>query len=72
MITRARQEEKAPYSRDLEAEDGVRPRTSIAIRKALGIRKITLKAKTVKGDTGNLNHEGKSPVSKMTISPNLG
>ncbi|GJT65919.1 reverse transcriptase domain-containing protein [Tanacetum coccineum] len=72
MTTRARQEEKAPYSRDLEADDGVRPRTPIAVRKAQGIRKITLKAKIVKGDTGNLNHKGRSPVSKMTISPNLG
>ncbi|GJX05087.1 zinc finger, CCHC-type containing protein [Tanacetum coccineum] len=33
--------------------------------------KITWKAKIVKGDTGNLNHEGISPVSKMMISPNL-
>ncbi|GJR93156.1 hypothetical protein Tco_0265330, partial [Tanacetum coccineum] len=34
MTTRARQEEKVPYSRGLEAEDGVRPRTPIAVRKA--------------------------------------
>ncbi|GKF02652.1 reverse transcriptase domain-containing protein [Tanacetum coccineum] len=34
MTTRAKQEEKASYSRDLEAEDGVRPRTPIAVRKA--------------------------------------
>ncbi|GJX52581.1 hypothetical protein Tco_0280950 [Tanacetum coccineum] len=72
MTTRERQKEKAPYSRDLEAEDGVRPRTLIAFRKAQGIRKITLKAKIVKGDTGNLNHEGRCPVSKMMISPNFG
>ncbi|GJZ84995.1 hypothetical protein Tco_0650334 [Tanacetum coccineum] len=69
---RSRQEEKVPYSRDLEAEDGVRSRTSIAVRKAQGIRKITLKAKIVKEDTGSLNHESRSTVSKMTISPNLG
>ncbi|GJY72812.1 reverse transcriptase domain-containing protein [Tanacetum coccineum] len=72
MTTRARQEKKVPYSRDLEAEDGVRPRTPIAVRKAQGIRKITLKAKIVKEDTESLNYEGRSPVSKMTISPNLG
>ncbi|GJQ94848.1 reverse transcriptase domain-containing protein [Tanacetum coccineum] len=70
--TMARQEEKVPYSRDLEAEDGVRPRTPIAVRKAQGIRKITLKAKIVKEDTGSLNYEGRSLVSKMTISPSLG
>ncbi|GJX52586.1 reverse transcriptase domain-containing protein [Tanacetum coccineum] len=72
MTTRARQEEKVPYSRDLEAEDGVHSCTPIAVRKAQCIRKITLKAKIVKEDTRSLNHEGKSPVSKMTISPNIG
>ncbi|GKC15193.1 reverse transcriptase domain-containing protein [Tanacetum coccineum] len=72
MTIRARQKEKVPYSRDFEVKDGVRPFIPIAVKKAQGIRKITLKAKIVKDDTGNLNHEGKSPVSKMTISPNLG
>ncbi|GKE12727.1 reverse transcriptase domain-containing protein [Tanacetum coccineum] len=48
------------------------PRTPIAVRKAQGIRKITLKAKIVKEGTGSLNYEEKSPVSKMMISPNLG
>ncbi|GKF69960.1 hypothetical protein Tco_0203017, partial [Tanacetum coccineum] len=72
MNLRARKEEKAPCSRDSEAEDGVHPRTPIAVRKAQGIRKITLKVKIVKVDTGSLNHEGKSSVSKMMISPNLG
>ncbi|GKA30981.1 reverse transcriptase domain-containing protein [Tanacetum coccineum] len=33
MTTRTRQEEKVPYSRDLEAEDGACPRTPIAVRK---------------------------------------
>ncbi|GKD15262.1 reverse transcriptase domain-containing protein [Tanacetum coccineum] len=51
---------------------GSRGRTPIVVRKAQGIGKITLKAKIVKEDTGNLNHEGRSLVSKMTISPNLG
>ncbi|GKB45095.1 reverse transcriptase domain-containing protein [Tanacetum coccineum] len=72
MNTRARKEEKASCSRDSEAEDGVHPRTSKAFRKAQDIRKITLKAKIVKVGTGSLNHEEKSPVSKMMISPNLG
>ncbi|GKF23045.1 hypothetical protein Tco_0075367 [Tanacetum coccineum] len=64
--------EKAPCSRDSEAEDGVHPRTPIAVRKAQGIRKITLRAKTMKVGTGSLNREEKSPMSKMTISLNLG
>ncbi|GKF00719.1 hypothetical protein Tco_0027642, partial [Tanacetum coccineum] len=72
MNTRARKEEKAPCSRDSEAEDGVHPRTPIVVRKAQGIRKITLKAKIVKVGTGSLNYEEKSLVSKMMISPNLG
>ncbi|GJZ71381.1 reverse transcriptase domain-containing protein [Tanacetum coccineum] len=72
MTTRARQEEKVPYLIDLKVEDRVRPCTPIAVRKAQGIRKITLKAKIVKEDTRSLNYEGRSPVSKMTISPNLG
>ncbi|GKG57119.1 hypothetical protein Tco_0582470, partial [Tanacetum coccineum] len=33
MNTRARQEEKVPCSRDLEAEDGVHSCTPIAVRK---------------------------------------
>ncbi|GJR86123.1 reverse transcriptase domain-containing protein [Tanacetum coccineum] len=37
-----------------------------------GIRKVTLKAKIVREGTGSLNQEERSPVSKMTISPNLG
>ncbi|GKA28538.1 reverse transcriptase domain-containing protein [Tanacetum coccineum] len=60
------------FTRDLEAEDRVRPRTPIDVRKAQVIRKITLKAKIVKEDTRNLNHEGRSPVLNMKISPNLG
>ncbi|GJV45007.1 reverse transcriptase domain-containing protein [Tanacetum coccineum] len=36
MNTRARQEEKAPCSRDSEAKDGAHPRTLIAVRKAQG------------------------------------
>ncbi|GJU68572.1 reverse transcriptase domain-containing protein [Tanacetum coccineum] len=72
MNTRARQEGKVPCSRDLEAEDGAHPCTLIAVWKARGIWKITLKAKMVREGTGSLNHEGRSPVSKMTISPNLG
>ncbi|GJZ55664.1 hypothetical protein Tco_0610857 [Tanacetum coccineum] len=72
MNTRARKGEKAPCSKESEAEDGVRPRTPIAVRKAQGIRKITLRAKIVKVGTGSLNHEEKSPVSKMMISLNLG
>ncbi|GKA41779.1 reverse transcriptase domain-containing protein [Tanacetum coccineum] len=54
------------------AEGGARPRTPIAIKKAQGTQKITLKAKIVKEGTGSLNYEEKSPVSKMMISPNLG
>ncbi|GKF38328.1 hypothetical protein Tco_0118389, partial [Tanacetum coccineum] len=50
----------------------LRHERSRSFKKAQGIRKITWKAKIVKGDTGNLNHEGRSPVSKMMISPNLG
>ncbi|GJX52640.1 hypothetical protein Tco_0281009 [Tanacetum coccineum] len=72
MNTRVRREERAPCLRDSGVEDGVHPRTPIAVRKAQGILKITLKVKTVKVDTGSLNHEGKSSVSKMMISPNLG
>ncbi|GJT25056.1 hypothetical protein Tco_0894993 [Tanacetum coccineum] len=72
MNTRVRKEEKAPCLRDSGAEDRVHPRTPTAVRKAQGILKITLKVKTVKVDTGSLNHEGKSSVSKMMISPNLG
>ncbi|GJT36364.1 hypothetical protein Tco_0926783 [Tanacetum coccineum] len=72
MNTRVRKEERAPCSRDSEAEDGVHPRTPIAVRKGQGILKITLKVKIVKVGTGSLNHEGKSPVLKMMISPNLG
>ncbi|GKA94202.1 reverse transcriptase domain-containing protein [Tanacetum coccineum] len=72
MNTRARKEEKAPCSRDTEAEDGVHPRTPIAVRKAQGIQKITLKAKIVKVGTGSLNYEEKSPVSKMMIFLSLG
>ncbi|GJZ94255.1 hypothetical protein Tco_0666458 [Tanacetum coccineum] len=67
MNTRARKGEKAPCSRDSEAKDGVHPRTPIAVRKAQGIRKITLRAKIVKVGTGSLNHEEKSPVPKMMI-----
>ncbi|GKE39538.1 hypothetical protein Tco_1462943, partial [Tanacetum coccineum] len=62
MNIRARQEEKAPCSKDSEAEDGAHPRTPIAVRKAQGIRKITLKVKIVKEGTGSLNYEEKSPV----------
>ncbi|GKE20578.1 hypothetical protein Tco_1432090, partial [Tanacetum coccineum] len=72
MNTKVRKEERAPCSRDSEAKDGVHPRTPIAVRKAQGILKITLKVKTMKADTGSLSHEGKSSVSKMMISPNLG
>ncbi|GKA27436.1 reverse transcriptase domain-containing protein [Tanacetum coccineum] len=72
MNTRARQEGKVPCSRDSEAEDGAHPCTPIAVRKAQGTRKITLKAKIVREGTRSLNHEERSPVSKMTISPNLG
>ncbi|GKB28247.1 reverse transcriptase domain-containing protein, partial [Tanacetum coccineum] len=72
MNTRARKEGKVPCSRDLEEEDGAHPCTPIAVRKARGIRKITLKANIVREGTGSLNHEERSPVSKMTISPNLG
>ncbi|GJU95284.1 hypothetical protein Tco_1320040 [Tanacetum coccineum] len=46
--------------------------SSLAVRKAQGIQKITLKAKIVREGTGSLNHEERSPVSKMTISPTLG
>ncbi|GJV41980.1 hypothetical protein Tco_1420420 [Tanacetum coccineum] len=49
MTIRTKQEEKVSYSRDLEAEDGACLRTPIAVRKFQGIRKITLKAKIVKG-----------------------
>ncbi|GJW86291.1 reverse transcriptase domain-containing protein [Tanacetum coccineum] len=72
MNTKVRKEERAPCSRDSEAEDGARPHTLIAVRKAQGILKITLKVKTVKVDTRSLSHEGKSSVSKMMISPKLG
>ncbi|GJW85736.1 reverse transcriptase domain-containing protein [Tanacetum coccineum] len=72
MNTRARQEGKVPCSRDSKAKDGAHPCTPIAVRKAQGTRKITLKAKIVREGTRNLNHEERSPVSKMTISPNLG
>ncbi|GJT39470.1 hypothetical protein Tco_0939335 [Tanacetum coccineum] len=48
MNTRVRKEEKAPCSRDSEAANGVHPRTPIAVKKAQGIWKITLKAKIVK------------------------
>ncbi|GKE43325.1 hypothetical protein Tco_1470609, partial [Tanacetum coccineum] len=72
MTTRARQEEKVPYSRDMEIEDGACMHTPIAVKKAQGIRKIALKVKIVKGDTGSLNQESRSPVLKMTTSPNLG
>ncbi|GJV27204.1 hypothetical protein Tco_1383652 [Tanacetum coccineum] len=68
MNTRARKEEKAPCSRDLEAEDRVHPRTPTAVRKAQGIQKITLKAKIMKVGTGSLNYEEKVPLSKMMIS----
>ncbi|GJU35389.1 hypothetical protein Tco_1183743 [Tanacetum coccineum] len=50
----------------------VPPRILIAVRKAQGIQKITLKVKIVKAGIGSLNYEGKNPVSKMMISPNLG
>ncbi|GJR12408.1 hypothetical protein Tco_0795060, partial [Tanacetum coccineum] len=72
MTIGTRQEEKVSYSRDFEAEDGAFPRTPIAVTKVQGIRKITLKAKIVKGGTGGLSHESRSPASKMTTSPNLG
>ncbi|GKD03372.1 hypothetical protein Tco_1178346, partial [Tanacetum coccineum] len=72
MNTRVRKEEKAPCLRDSEATDGVHPHTLVAVKKAQGVRKITLKAKIVKVGTGSLNYEGKSSVSKMMISPNLG
>ncbi|GKE25671.1 hypothetical protein Tco_1441055 [Tanacetum coccineum] len=72
MNTREKQEKKAPCTKDLEVEDEAHLRTPIAIRKAQGIRKITLKANIVKEGTGSLNYEEKSPVSKMMISPNLG
>ncbi|GJR09529.1 hypothetical protein Tco_0792181 [Tanacetum coccineum] len=72
MNTRIRKEERAPCSRDSEAEDEVPPRIPIAVRKAQGIWKITLKVKIVKAGIGSLNYEGKSPVLKMMISPNLG
>ncbi|GJZ48808.1 hypothetical protein Tco_0602998 [Tanacetum coccineum] len=72
MNIRARKEEKAPCSKDSEVEDGVHPRTLIVVKKAQGIRKITLKAKIVKVGTRSLNYEEKSPVLKMMISPNLG
>ncbi|GJU57628.1 hypothetical protein Tco_1235394 [Tanacetum coccineum] len=72
MNTIERQEEKAPCSKDSEAEDGAHLRTPIAVRKAQGIQKITLKAKIVKEGTGSLNYEEKSPVSKMMHYPNLG
>ncbi|GJX58598.1 reverse transcriptase domain-containing protein [Tanacetum coccineum] len=68
MNTRARQEEKAPCSRDLEAENGARLRTPIAVRKAQGTRKITLKAKIVKEGTGSLNYEEKSCVKDDDLS----
>ncbi|GKE52474.1 hypothetical protein Tco_1487630 [Tanacetum coccineum] len=63
---------RAPCSRDSEAEDGVLSRILIAVRKAQGTWKITLKAKIVKGGIGSLNYERKSPMLKMMISPNLG
>ncbi|GKA97334.1 reverse transcriptase domain-containing protein [Tanacetum coccineum] len=46
------------FTRDSEAKDGVHPRTPIAVRKAQGIRKITLKAKIVKTDpfTSQIRH----------------
>ncbi|GJU90680.1 reverse transcriptase domain-containing protein [Tanacetum coccineum] len=59
-------------SKDTEAEDGVPPPIPIAVGKAQGIRKITLKVKIVKAGIGSLNYEGKSPVLKMMISANLG
>ncbi|GJR97533.1 hypothetical protein Tco_0269707 [Tanacetum coccineum] len=59
MNTRARQEGKVSCSRDSEAENRAHPRTPIAVRKAQGIRKITLKAKIVKEGTGSLNYEKK-------------
>ncbi|GKD21571.1 hypothetical protein Tco_1223274 [Tanacetum coccineum] len=72
MNTRARQDEKAPCSRDSEAKDGAHPRTPIAVRKAQGIRKVTLKAKIMKVGIGSLNYKEKSLVSKMMIYPNHG
>ncbi|GJR22163.1 hypothetical protein Tco_0970690 [Tanacetum coccineum] len=72
MNTRTRQERKVPCSKDYEAEDGAHPCTPTTVRKAQGIRKVTLKAKIVREGTGSLNHDEKSPVPKMTISPNLG
>ncbi|GKG16081.1 hypothetical protein Tco_0358404 [Tanacetum coccineum] len=72
MNTRTRQEGKVPCSKDSEAEDGAHSCTPITVRKAQRIRKVTLKAKMVREGTESLNHEERSPVSKMTISPNLG
>ncbi|GJV64995.1 hypothetical protein Tco_1475823 [Tanacetum coccineum] len=66
------QEGKVSCSRDSEAEDGAHPCTPIAVKKAQGTLKITLKAKIVREGTVSLNHEERSLVSKMTISPNLG
>ncbi|GJR12926.1 reverse transcriptase domain-containing protein [Tanacetum coccineum] len=72
MNTRARQEGKVQCSRDLGARARAQSVHSISRQKALGYTKITLKAKIVREGTGSLNHEGRSPVLKMTISPNLG
>ncbi|GKF09822.1 hypothetical protein Tco_0044046, partial [Tanacetum coccineum] len=72
MNTRIRKEGRAPCSRDSEAEDGVPPYIPIAVRKAQGIWKITLKVKIVKAGIESLSYEGKNPVLKMMISPNLG
>ncbi|GJW09639.1 reverse transcriptase domain-containing protein [Tanacetum coccineum] len=44
----------------------------IAVRKAQGIRKITLKAKIVKEGTGSLNYEEKIPVVEMRSLPTFG
>ncbi|GKG54814.1 hypothetical protein Tco_0562801, partial [Tanacetum coccineum] len=54
MNTRARQEEKAPCSRDSKVEDGAHPLTPKAVRKAQSTWKIILKGKIVKGGTGSL------------------
>ncbi|GJT40654.1 hypothetical protein Tco_0940519 [Tanacetum coccineum] len=72
MTTKSKARRKSPIQR-LEAEDWVcaASHSDSRIRKLRYIRKITLKSEDSEGDTGNLNHKGRSPVSKMTISPNL-
>ncbi|GJT74352.1 F-box/FBD/LRR-repeat protein-like protein [Tanacetum coccineum] len=70
MNTRTRQEGKVPCLKDSEAEDGAHPCTSITVRKAQGIRKVTLKAKIVReGLEAKITKISKSQWFEMSIFP---